>query len=135
MGKGSGALARLAGLVQEMSQIVQALTQEEADEPSDTLARVARPTASLVKLAARTDALEAELGAALPLLKEMRDLVEKVASQPAVVPPSRLVAVDKGADVARELERIAAQPPAITAFELIRRAMKEPIPFGAPLEK
>ena len=130
--KGTDALTRLAGLARELAEVA-ALLADEGAVP-DPLARAARP-AELAKLAARTDALEAELGGALPLLREMRDLVEKVASQPAVVPPSRLVAVDKGTDVARELERIAAQPPALTAFELIRRAMKEPLPFGAPLEK
>lgn len=130
--KGAGALARLAGLARELAEVA-ALLSDTGAAP-DPLARATQPT-ELAKLGARTDTLEAELGAALPLLREMRDLVEKVASQPAVVPPSRLVAVDKGADVARELERIAAQPPALTAFELIRRAMKEPLPFGAPLEK
>ncbi|HZT51914.1 MAG TPA: HK97 family phage prohead protease [Stellaceae bacterium] len=133
LGKGAGALARLAAAVQEMAALVDALAEEEGAMP-DSLARAAAP-AELAKLAARTEALEDGLGTVLPLLKEMRDLVEKVAAQPAVVPPARLVAVDKGADVARELERIAQQPPAVTAFELIRRAMREPIPFGAPLGK
>jgi hypothetical protein len=33
------------------------------------------------------------------------------------------------------LERIAEQPPALTALELIKRAVREPLPFGARLEK
>ena len=94
-----------------------------------------RAGAAMTRLMARNEALAAELGAALPLIREVKDLVEKVAAQPAVVPPSRLVAIDKGADVARELERLATQPPAVTAFELIKRAMREPLPFGAPLDK
>lgn len=91
--------------------------------------------AALQKLMARSDALEERLGAALPLLREVKELVEKIAAQPAVVPPARFVAVDKGADVARELERIAEQPPALTALELIKRAVREPLPFGARLER
>jgi hypothetical protein len=89
----------------------------------------------MAKLIARSDALEERLGAALPLLREVKELVEKIAAQPAVVPPARLVAIDKGTDVARELERIAEQPPALTALELIKRAVREPLPFGARLEK
>jgi HK97 family phage prohead protease len=91
--------------------------------------------AAMAKLIARSDALEERLGAALPLLREVKELVEKIAAQPAVVPPARLVAIDKGTDVARELERIAEQPPALTALELIKRAVREPLPFGARLEK
>jgi phage head maturation protease len=91
--------------------------------------------AAMAKLMQRNDALEERLGAALPLLREVKELVEKVAAQPAVVPPARLVAIDKGADVARELDRIAAQPPALTALELIKRAVREPLPFGANLER
>jgi HK97 family phage prohead protease len=82
----------------------------------------------------RAGALD-ELAAALPLIREVKELVEKVAAQPAVMPPSRLVAIDKGSDVTRELDRIAAQPPAVTAFELIKRAIREPLPFNAPLDK
>lgn len=91
--------------------------------------------AAMAKLIARSDALEQRLGAALPLLREVKELVEKIAAQPAVMPPARLVAIDKGSDVARELERIAEQPPALTALELIKRAVREPLPFGARLEK
>jgi hypothetical protein len=91
--------------------------------------------AAIAKLNARNAALEERLAGAMPLLREVKELVEKVAAQPAVMPPSRLVVIDKGADVARELERIADQPPAVTAFELIKRAMREPLAFGAPLEK
>jgi HK97 family phage prohead protease len=91
--------------------------------------------AAMQKLIARSDALEQRLSAALPLLREVKELVEKIASQPAVTPPSRLVAIDKGTDVARELERIAEQPPALTALELIKRAVREPLPFGARLER
>ena len=99
-------------------------------EPSEKLAG-----AVLQKLIARSDALEERLGAALPLLREVKELVEKIAAQPAVVPPSRFVAIDKGSDVARELERIAEQPAALTALELIKRAVREPLPFGARLER
>jgi hypothetical protein len=91
--------------------------------------------AKMAKLLARNEALEDRLGAALPLLAEVRELVAKIAAQPAVPPPARLIAVDKGADVARELERIAEQPPALTALELIKRAVREPLPFGARLER
>ena len=91
------------------------------------------PAGAVAKLIAKNAALEQQLGAAVPLLLQVKSLVEKVAAQPAVVPPSRLHAVDKSADVARELERIAAQPPALTAFELIKRAVQEPLPFGAKL--
>jgi phage head maturation protease len=115
---------------------------DEADDGDDIARAVMsqRPRsvpegAVLAKLGARTSALEGELGRAMPLLLQLKELVEKVASQPAVVPPSRLVAIDKSADVARELERIAEQPPAMTAFELIRRALREPLPFGAQTAK
>lgn len=91
--------------------------------------------AAMQKLIARSDALEERLGAALPLLREVRELVEKIAAQPAVMPPSRFVAIDKGSDVARELARIAEQAPALTALELIKRAVREPLPFGARLER
>jgi hypothetical protein len=90
--------------------------------------------AAMAKLLARNQALEERLGAALPLLHEVKALVEKVAAQPAVMPPSRLVAIDKRADVARELDRIAEQPPALTALELIKRAVREPLPFGGRIE-
>ena len=93
------------------------------------------PHEKMAKLLAHNEALEDRLGAALPLLGEVRDLVAKIAAQPAVQPPARLVAVDKGADVARELERIAEQPPAITALELTKRAVREPLPFGARSER
>jgi phage head maturation protease len=90
--------------------------------------------AAMAKFIARNAALEERLAAALPLLHEVKALVEKVAAQPAVVPPARLVAVDKRADVARELDRIAEQPPALTALELIKRAVREPLPFGGRIE-
>ena len=90
--------------------------------------------AAMAKLLARNQALEERLGAALPLLHEVKALVEKVAAQPAVMPPARLVAIDKRADVARELDRIAEQPPALTALELIKRAVREPLPFGGRIE-
>jgi HK97 family phage prohead protease len=99
----------------------------------DTSAKLAG--AAMQKLLARHDALEERLGAALPLLLAVKELVEKIAAQPAVTPPSRLVAIDKGSDVARELERIAEQPPALTALELIKRAVREPLPFGAALDR
>jgi phage head maturation protease len=99
------------------------------DEPVGKAAGVA-----MAKLLARNEALEERLGAALPLLLEVKALVEKMAAQPAVVPPARLVAIDKSADIARELGRIAEQPPALTALELIKRAVREPLPFGARLE-
>jgi hypothetical protein len=92
-----------------------------------------RAGGEFARLAARNAALEERLGAAVPLILQVKALVEKVAAQPAVMPPHRLTAIDKGADVARELERIAEQPPAVTAFELIRRAVKEPLPFGSKL--
>jgi phage head maturation protease len=91
------------------------------------------PASAVAKLIAKNAALEQQLGAAVPLLLQVKSLVEKVAAQPAVVPPSRLHAVEKSSDVARELERIAEQPPALTAFELIKRAMQEPLSFGAKL--
>jgi len=90
--------------------------------------------AAMAKLLARNQALEERLAAALPLLHEVKALVEKVAAQPAVVPPARLVAIDKRADVARELDRLAEQPPALTALELIKRAVREPLPFGGRIE-
>ena len=101
-----------------------------AHEPAEKAA-----SAAMAKLLARNQALEERLGAALPLLLEVKALVEKVAAQPAVVPPSRLVAIDKSADVARELDRIAEQPPALTALELIKRAVREPLPFGSTLQR
>jgi HK97 family phage prohead protease len=91
--------------------------------------------AAMQKLTERHDALEERLAAMLPILGEVKALIEKVAAQPAVTPPARLVAIDKGADVARELERLAEQPPALTALELIKRAVREPLPFGARLER
>jgi hypothetical protein len=91
--------------------------------------------AAMAKLLQRNAALEEQLGSAVPLILQVKELVEKVAAQPAVMPPARLIAIDKGDDVARELERIAGQPPAVTAFELIKRAVREPLPFGAPLGK
>ncbi|HUZ75806.1 MAG TPA: DUF6582 domain-containing protein [Stellaceae bacterium] len=128
------AIAQIAAVLHAM---VDAATAELIDGGEADAGAVAakRAGAAMTKLMARNDALAAELGAALPLIREVKDLIEKVAAQPAVVPPSRLVAVDKGADVARELERLATQPPAVTAFELIKRAMREPLPFGAPLDK
>ncbi len=115
-----------------------AMLRTMVDAGDDALGKATRRDdlgAAIAKLNARNAALEQRLGADNALLRELKTLVEKVAAQPAVMPPSRLVAIDKGADVARELERIADQPPAVTAFELIKRAMREPLAFGAPLEK
>jgi phage head maturation protease len=128
------AIAEICGVLHAMVDAATAALMAGDDDDAGAVA-AKRAGAAMTKLMARNDALAAELGAALPLIREVKDLVAKVAAQPAVVPPSRLVAVDKGADVARELERLAAQPPAVTAFELIKRAMREPLPFGAPLDK
>ena len=139
-GDGKVALARLADTLakgDDGGDLVQSIHDQAvalgarccADDDTQKLAG-----AAMAKLMAGNDALAERIAAALPLLTEVKALVEKVAAQPAVVPPARLVAVEKGADVARELERIAEQPPALTALELIRRAVREPLPFGARLE-